>query len=58
MIDDTKLQSFTMNGCFITCHNDLRYMPNEAKKDDVKTHAYFGNKDIKKSDISTTPRWI
>jgi hypothetical protein len=49
--DGKSVPSFASQGCWITCHNDMRYMPNEAKKDDVEAHPILGKSDMKKSDI-------
>lgn len=52
MLGDGKgVPEFNKQGCWITCHNDLRYMPNEAKKADVTAHPLLGDKGMKKSDI-------
>ena len=33
--DGKSVPSYNNQGCWITCHNDLRYMPNEAKKAEI-----------------------
>jgi len=43
--------AFATMGCWATCHNDMRYMPNEAKKADVEAHAILGKSGMKKNDI-------
>lgn len=49
--DGTSVPAFGTQGCWVTCHNDMRYMPNEAKKDDVEAHPVLGKSGMKKSDI-------
>jgi len=51
MLGDERVPSFPTSGCFITCHSDMRNMPNEAKAGDVKAHPVLGEKGMKKSDI-------
>ncbi|MBI5682622.1 MAG: hypothetical protein HZC45_05600 [Deltaproteobacteria bacterium] len=51
MIDDGKTAGFEKYGCFIICHESMRDMPKEAKKDEVKAHPYFGDANKKKDDI-------
>lgn len=43
--------SFSSEGCWATCHNDMRFMPNVAKKDDVQAHPILGKGGMKKRDI-------
>ena len=49
--DGKSVPSFASKGCWVTCHNDMRYMPNEAKKDAVQSHHILGKTGMKKSDI-------
>ena len=49
--DGRSVPSFNSEGCWATCHNDMRFMPNEAKKDDVQAHPILGKAGMKKSDI-------
>lgn len=52
MLGDGKgVPEFNTKGCWITCHNDLRYMPNEAKKAEVNAHPILGTAGMKKDDI-------
>ena len=52
MLGDGKgVPEFASMGCWATCHNDMRYMPNEAKKDDVQAHPILGKSGMKKNDI-------
>lgn len=51
--DGNSVPAFKNKGCWITCHNDLRYMPNEARKADVNAHPIPGATGMKKSSI----RW-
>lgn len=49
--DGKSVPAFNNRGCWVTCHNDMRYMPNEPKTADVKTHPILGDAGMKKSDI-------
>lgn len=49
--DGKSVPAFNSQGCWITCHNDMRFMPNEAKKADVQSHPVLGKSGMKKSDI-------
>lgn len=52
MLGDGKgVPAFNNYGCWATCHNDMRYMPNEAKKADVVAHPILGSAGMKKDDI-------
>jgi len=52
MLGDGKgVPAFNSLGCWATCHNDMRYMPNEAKKAEVEAHAILGKAGMKKEDI-------
>jgi hypothetical protein len=50
MVDDGKVPMFAEQGCWLTCHNSMRHMPERPEAADVKAHPYLGKK-IKKSDI-------
>jgi hypothetical protein len=49
--DGKSVPAFNNYGCWATCHNDMRYMPNDAKKADVEAHPILGSGGMKKSDI-------
>jgi hypothetical protein len=49
--DGKSVASFNNQGCWVTCHNDMRFMPNEAGKDAVQAHPILGKDGMKKSDI-------
>lgn len=49
--DDRGVPDFKAQGCWATCHNDLRYMPDAPKKDEVQAHPVWGKDGAKKSDI-------
>jgi hypothetical protein len=51
MLDDGSVPNFQAQGCWLTCHNGMRDMPEEASKADVKAHPYFGDAGLKESDI-------
>jgi hypothetical protein len=50
MIDDGSVPMFAEQGCWLTCHDSMRDMPNAPTKDAVKAHGYLGQ-EMKKSDI-------
>jgi hypothetical protein len=49
--DGRSVPEFSSKGCWVTCHNDMRYMPNEAKKADIDPHPILGTAGMKKDDI-------
>lgn len=49
--DGKSVPAFNNYGCWATCHNDMRYMPNEAKKADIDAHPILGTAGMKKEDI-------
>jgi hypothetical protein len=49
--DGRNVPSFAIEGCWATCHNDMRFMPNETRKEDVQAHPILGKEGMKKSDI-------
>lgn len=49
--DGKSVPSYNNQGCWITCHNDMRYMPNETKKADIDPHPILGTAGLKKDDI-------
>lgn len=49
--DGKSVPSFNNYGCWVTCHNDMRYMPNEPKKGEVQAHPILGTAGLKKDDI-------
>ena len=58
LIDDRNIPAFDganigfeQAGCFITCHNSMRAMPNEPSAAELKAHAFFGDEGLKKTDI-------
>lgn len=50
MIGDGKVPLFKNQGCWLTCHNGMRDMPDEAGKEQVQAHALLG-KTLKESDV-------
>lgn len=52
MIDDGSVPLFAEQGCWLTCHNGMRDMPDVAKTEDVKAHPLLGKvlhkKDVRK----------
>lgn len=52
MLGETSgVSGFASQGCWVTCHNDMRYMPDEPKKAEVEAHPILGSAGMKKSDI-------
>ena len=49
--DGKSVPAFNNQGCWATCHNDMRYMPNEPKKAEVEAHPILGKSGMKKEDI-------
>lgn len=49
--DGKGVPDFGKDGCWVTCHDDMRFMPGVAKKDDVQAHPILGKGGMKKSDI-------
>lgn len=49
--DGKSVPAFASEGCWATCHSDMRYMPNEAKKGEVQAHPILGASGMKKDDI-------
>jgi hypothetical protein len=50
MIDDGSVPMFAQQGCWLTCHTGMRDAPDEASKDQVKSHALLG-KSLQESDV-------
>jgi hypothetical protein len=52
MLGDGKgVPDFETKGCWVTCHNSMRDMPNAPAKDAVENHPVLGKAGMKKSDI-------
>ncbi len=51
LIDDGKTPNFDVHGCWISCHNGQRDMPDKASKADVQAHAILGDAGLKKKDV-------
>jgi Ethylbenzene dehydrogenase len=49
MIDDGKVERFAQQGCWLTCHNGERDMPNQFKSEEVQANALY--KAIKQNDV-------
>lgn len=50
MVDDGSVPKYAEQGCWLTCHDGMRDMPNLAKTADVKAHSLLG-KVLKKKDV-------
>jgi hypothetical protein len=50
MIDDGKVPGFAEHGCWLTCHDGMRDMPNVATKEQVQAHPLLGQA-LKQSDV-------
>ena len=52
MIDDGSVPLFAKQGCWVTCHDSLRFMEKKPTADEVKAHPYLGaikhKKDVRK----------
>ncbi len=51
MLDDGKVPLFARQGCWLTCHNGMRNMPGEPKKDEVQKHPYLGKGGLDKDEV-------
>jgi len=51
MIDDGSVPHFGEQGCWLTCHNGMRDMPELAAKADVQAHPVLGKGGLKKKDV-------
>ncbi len=51
MVDDGSVQNFAAQGCWLSCHNGMRDMPDEAGADAVKAHALLGDAGLKEKDV-------
>lgn len=54
MIDDGKVKNFDKQGCWLTCHNGMRDMPDEATKAQLDSHPLLNKRaDVRKYLAST-----
>ena len=51
LIDDGNVPNFDVHGCWLTCHDGQRDMPNKAAKAEVKGHPVLGDNGLKKKDV-------
>ncbi|WP_104020048.1 ethylbenzene dehydrogenase-related protein [Roseovarius nitratireducens] len=51
MVDDGSVPNFAAQGCWLSCHNGMRDMPEEASKDDIASNPILGSEGLNKSDI-------
>ena len=51
MIDDGSVPMFAEQGCWLSCHNGMRDMPDAATEDQVQAHALLGSEGLKKKDV-------
>jgi hypothetical protein len=51
LIDDGSVPNFDVHGCWISCHNGQRDMPDKAAKADVKANPVLGDGGLKKKDV-------
>jgi hypothetical protein len=51
MLDDGKVPLYARQGCWLTCHNGLRNMPGEPKKDEVESHPYLGKGGLNQDEV-------
>ncbi len=50
LLDDGSVQYFDTAGGFVTVHEEMRFLSNQAPKEEVQNHPYLGKK-RKKSDV-------
>lgn len=51
MIDDGSVENFAAQGCWLTCHQGMRDMPDEASKEQVQAHAVLGEGGLGEKDV-------
>lgn len=51
MVDDGDVRNFAQQGCWQTCHDDMRDMPDEPSAERVRSHDYLGRDGLGKDDI-------
>jgi len=51
MIDDGSVPGFAEQGCWLTCHQGMRDMPDEASKEAVQGHALLGKGGLDETDV-------
>jgi len=44
-----NLKSFSMAGCFMSCHDDVSYMPDAPSEEEITAHPFYGRQ--KRSDV-------
>jgi PGF-CTERM protein len=42
LLGDHSVNSFDAYGCFVVCHNDVRFMPDSPPSEEVSNHEYLG----------------
>jgi len=51
MVDDGSVENFAAQGCWLTCHQGMRDMPEEASKEQVQAHAVLGEGGLGEKDV-------
>lgn len=51
MIDDGSVENFAAQGCWLSCHQGMRDMPEEASKEQVQAHAVLGEGGLGEKDV-------
>ena len=51
MVDDGDIPNFAEQGCWQSCHDDMRDMPDEPSPEEVASHPYLGRDGLGKDDI-------
>jgi hypothetical protein len=49
--EDKKVANIGPTGCWVTCHNDMRFMPNHPKAPEVVAHPLLGEAGLKRNDV-------
>lgn len=49
--DGRAVPEFATAGCWVTCHNDLRFMPDHPGTEEVEAHPVLGKEGLKKHDV-------
>lgn len=51
MIDEGDVQHFAEQGCWLSCHNGMRDMPDEPASEAVRSHPYLGDGGLGRDDV-------
>jgi hypothetical protein len=49
--DGERVPEFDILGCWDTCHNDMRFMPDHPAREEVEAHPLLGTQGLRRTDI-------